>query len=46
MDTMFFIIMAVVILSIMAAIIKMIANRLNGKDELDGIINIKIRKRK
>lgn len=43
---MFFIIMAVVILSIMAAIIKMIANRLNGKDELDGIINIKIRKRK
>jgi len=42
----FLIIMAVVIITIIAAIIKMIANRLNGKDELDGIINIKARKRK
>jgi len=46
MDTLFFAITAVVILIITAAIIKMIANRLKGKDELDGIMKIKPRKKK
>jgi|SRR3569833_4397287 hypothetical protein len=45
MDTLFFAITAVVILIITAAIIKMIANRLKGKDELDGIMKIKPRKK-
>lgn len=46
MNTIFFIIMAVVILIITAVIIKMITNKLSGKDELDGIMNVKPRKRK
>lgn len=43
---MFSIVMTVVILIIIAVIIKMIINKVKGKDELDGLINIKPQKKK
>jgi hypothetical protein len=45
-DTPFFISMSLLFLGAIAVIIKMIWNRLKGKDELDGLMNFKWRKKK
>ena len=45
MDTAFLIVTGLVSFLAVLAIIKMVSNRLDGKDELDGIFNFKRRKK-